>query len=88
MSFFNAIIKKKIKGSLVNSLDFQSKFNSISHTDKYGEKYFYARELKNILGYNGFNMFKSAIRKAKFACKTRKRKLLDDLESEYKNESL
>lgn len=56
----------------MNSLDFQSKFNSISHTDKYGEKYFYARELKNILGYNGFNKFKSAIRKANLHVKLEK----------------
>lgn len=39
-------------------------FESIKHTDEYGNEYWEARELQNILGYKEWRYFQAVIEKA------------------------
>lgn len=43
-------------------------FESIKHTDEYGNEYWEARELQNILGYKEWRYFQAVIEKAQIAC--------------------
>lgn len=43
-------------------------FENIKHIDKYGNEYWYARELQHALDYKEWRKFVGAIQKAKFAC--------------------
>ena len=44
-------------------------FESIKHIDEYGQEFWYARELQNILEYKEWRNFVRVIEKAKDACK-------------------
>ena len=44
-------------------------FEDIKHTDKYGNEYWYARELMKALEYSRWGNFLNVIDKAKLACK-------------------
>ena len=43
-------------------------FESIKHTDEYGNEYWEARELQQILGYKEWRYFSAVIEKAQIAC--------------------
>lgn len=43
-------------------------FENVKHIDEYGNEYWYARELKNILDYKEWRKFEGVIEKAKEAC--------------------
>lgn len=43
-------------------------FESIKHTDEYGNEYWYARELMRVFGYKDWRYFDAVIKKAKVAC--------------------
>ena len=43
-------------------------FESIKHINEYGNEYWYARELQNILDYKEWRKFEGVITKAKEAC--------------------
>lgn len=43
-------------------------FEDIKHIDEFGNEYWYARELQNILEYTQWRRFENVINKAKFAC--------------------
>ena len=43
-------------------------FESIKHTDEYGNDYWEARELQQILGYKEWRYFSAVIEKAQIAC--------------------
>ena len=47
----------------------QSLFESIKHTNEYGQEFWYARELQKVLEYNDFRNFELTIFKAMEACK-------------------
>lgn len=44
-------------------------FEDIKHIDEFGNEYWLARELQNILEYTQWRRFENVINKAKFACK-------------------
>ena len=46
----------------------ESLFESIRHTNKYGEEFWYARELMKVLSYKDWRYFDAVIEKAKIAC--------------------
>lgn len=43
-------------------------FESIKHVNEYGQEFWYARELQNVLEYTQWRRFKTAIERAKEAC--------------------
>lgn len=43
-------------------------FEDIKHIDEFGNEYWLARELQNILEYTQWRRFENVINKAKFAC--------------------
>jgi len=43
-------------------------FESIKHIDEYGCEFWYARELKVVLGYSQWRRFETVIEKAKKTC--------------------
>ena len=47
-------------------------FDDAKHIDEEGHEYWYARELKNILGYNQWRSINDLIERAKIACKESK----------------
>ena len=53
----------------MNELEISNKiFESIKHTDKYGNEYWYARELQKALDYKRWDKFNNVIKDAKKAC--------------------
>ena len=44
-------------------------FEDIKHIDEFGNEYWLARELQNILEYTQWRRFENVINKAKFSCK-------------------
>ena len=44
-------------------------FEDIKHVDEFGNEYWFARELQNILGYNQWRSINDLIERAKIACK-------------------
>lgn len=54
----------------MNGLELYSKkiFDDIKHIDEFGNEYWEARELQNILEYKEWRKFKGVIEKAKIAC--------------------
>lgn len=48
--------------------DNETIFENVKHIDEYGNEYWYARELKNILDYKEWRNFEGVIEKAKEAC--------------------
>lgn len=44
-------------------------FDSIKHTDEYGNEFWYARELQKILEYSKWDKFLNVIEKSKESCK-------------------
>lgn len=48
--------------------DNETIFENVKHIDEYGNEYWYARELKNILDYKEWRKFEGVIEKAKEAC--------------------
>lgn len=46
----------------------ESLFESIKHTNEYGQEFWYARELQAALEYTEWRNFKKVIEKAKTAC--------------------
>ena len=54
----------------MNELEINSSiFESIKHNDEFGNEYWLARELQNILEYNKWDKFINVINNAKIACK-------------------
>ena len=52
-----------------NELEFKEKvFDEIRHVDEYGNEYWEARELQQILGYKEWRYFSTVIEKAQIAC--------------------
>ena len=47
----------------------ENMFDSIKHIDEFGNEYWEARELKNILGYSQWRRFNEVIEKAMISCK-------------------
>ena len=47
-------------------------FEDIKHIDEFGNEYWYARELQNILGYHQWRSISYLIERAKVACKESK----------------
>ena len=47
-------------------------FEDIKHTDEFGNEYWYARELQNVLGYHQWRSINDLIAIAKIACKESK----------------
>lgn len=47
----------------------ESLFENIKHINEYGQEYWIARELIQVLGYNEYRFFKKVILKAIDACK-------------------
>lgn len=43
-------------------------FENIKHVDEYGNEYWYARELQEMLGYKEWRLFSAVIEKAQIAC--------------------
>ncbi|MGM9849342.1 MAG: hypothetical protein ACI31V_00410 [Bacilli bacterium] len=43
-------------------------FESIKHVDEFGNEYWYARELQNVLGYSQWRSINDLIKRAKVAC--------------------
>lgn len=52
-------------------------FETIKHIDEFGQEYWEARELQQVLGYKEWRKFKSVIKKAMMACEISKNKILD-----------
>ena len=52
-------------------------FESIKHTDEYGNEFWYARALAKILGYADYRNFRLVIGKAKKACELSNYNVLD-----------
>ena len=52
-------------------------FESIKHTDEYGNEYWYARELQKVLEYSKWENFEKIINKAKCSCISSNYKLQD-----------
>lgn len=46
----------------------EKNFEDIKHIDKYGNEYWYARELQTMLGYKEWRLFSAVIEKAQIAC--------------------
>ena len=44
-------------------------FEDIKHIDEFGNEYWLAREMQNILGYNQWRSINDLIKRAKVACK-------------------
>ena len=55
----------------------QSLFESIKHTNEYGQEFWYARELQKVLEYNDFRNFELTIFKAMEACKGSENEISD-----------
>ena len=55
----------------------QSLFESIKHIDKYGNEYWYARELQKVLEYKEWRKFEGVVLKAMNACEGSKNQVLD-----------
>lgn len=55
----------------MNGIELYNKkvFDDIKHIDEFGQEYWEARELQNILEYKEWRKFKGVIEKAKTACK-------------------
>ena len=47
-------------------------FESIKHVDEFGNEYWYARELQNVLGYSQWRSINDLIKRAKVACQESK----------------
>ena len=52
-------------------------FEDIKHIDKFGNEYWYARELQNILGYHQWRSINDLIERAKVACQESKYNIND-----------
>ena len=52
----------------MNYLETNNTFDSIKHTDEFGNEFWYARELQKILDYKKWENFKKVIETAKKAC--------------------
>ena len=52
-------------------------FESIKHIDKDGCEYWFARELKDVLGYSQWRRFNEVIEKAKITCRNSNYSILD-----------
>ncbi len=52
-------------------------FESIRHTNEYGEEFWYARELQKVLEYSEWRNFLNTIEKAKTACENSGNNILD-----------
>jgi DNA-damage-inducible protein D len=55
----------------------ESTFESIKHTNEYGQEFWYARELQNVLEYTEWRNFNNVIDKAKEACKNSQNSIYD-----------
>ena len=44
-------------------------FENIKHINEYGQEFWYARELREVLNYTQWRLFKETIDRAKEACK-------------------
>ena len=55
----------------------ESIFESIKHIDEFGNEYWEARELQNVLEYKEWRNFKKSIEKARISCKTSNYKVSD-----------
>ncbi|OGI08058.1 MAG: DNA damage-inducible protein D [Candidatus Melainabacteria bacterium RIFCSPLOWO2_02_FULL_35_15] len=55
----------------------KSTFETIKHINRYGQEYWFARELAKTLGYSDYRNFLSVIEKAKEACRNSKQKISD-----------
>ena len=53
-------------------------FDSIKHIDEYGNEYWLARELQNVLEYKQWRRFEEAIKKAKESCEASNYNILDN----------
>ena len=63
----------------MNNLEVNSNtFESIKHTDEYGNEYWFARELMSLLEYNKWENFHKVIKLAMAACENSKYSILDD----------
>ena len=52
-------------------------FESIKHTDEYGNEYWYARELQKILEYKRWDKFCNVLESAQVACNVSNNNVLD-----------
>ena len=52
----------------MNYLETNNTFDSIKHTDEFGNEFWYARELQKVLDYKKWENFKKVIESAKKAC--------------------
>ena len=55
----------------------ESLFENIKHINEYGQEYWIARELIQVLGYNEYRFFKKVILKAIDACKASNNEVSD-----------
>lgn len=61
--------KKNKEGTTGELRDYQERtFEDIKHVDEYGNEYWEARELQQILGYKEWRLFSAVIEKAQIAC--------------------
>ncbi len=61
----------------MNYLEINNTFDSIKHTDEFGNEFWYARELQKALNYTQWRRFNDVIEKAKVACKNSNNSILD-----------
>ena len=52
-------------------------FESIKHINEYGDEFWYARELQNVLGYAEWRNFSKVIDKAMIACENSENMIAD-----------
>lgn len=61
-----------------NELEFKEKvFDDIKHIDAFGNEYWYARELMDVLGYNKWENFNKVIQRAMIACENSHNEIVD-----------
>ena len=61
----------------MNYLEINNTFDSIKHTDEFGNEFWYARELQKALNYTQWRRFNDVIEKAKVACKNSNNSVLN-----------
>ena len=59
-------------------------FEDIKHIDEFGNEYWFARELQNILEYTQWRRFENVINKAKFHVRTQTLRLMTILPTSAK----